>query len=604
MPPKHPTTPRSRCRRGRRLSFTAVTAMLLLSPLGLACGDDTVGPETDGESESESESGDTESAAAPCVAELAPGSLVITEIMANPTGADSGLEWIELHNPGAQPVPLDGVRLVTSKANGDSEDSHSISGLEIAPGGFVTLGNLPDPEMFSFIDYGYGDSLGDLTNTAGVVRLMCGEAELDAVIYESEKDGASYSFNGALTPDAEANDDKTEWCRATSRTENFQTGDEGTPGQPNGYCPPPEGECYEGASRRAINPPGPGDIVISEFMANPQGADSGQEWLELQVLTAIDLNNLELGKQFDDVEQTFFSVDDVDVTAAPGEQFQCTSVAADTTLLLAQGDDPETNGGLPTPDLLLKSSLSLNNSDSGLFISYGGALIDEIQYTSTSEGEATALAPESMSADANDEADPTASEESAWCLATAPYGSGGAGTPGARNPKCGQCLDSQSQMMRDPKPPGPGDLVITEFMANPEGTDGGNEWFEVYVNADVDLAGLHVGKKLDGLEALENPGGTCMAVTAGTYLLFGQTEGEEVDHLFDFALSNSGENALYLQARDVLVDEVFYAASQAENTAASLGQSPPDASANDDADAAPWCAVAGGTPRAANPACP
>lgn len=574
----------------------------LACPLALAVGcsgDD--GPATASETDGGT---DTDSAAPPCVAELAPGALVITEIMANPTGPDAELEWIELHNPGDQTISLDGVRLVASKVNGDSPDEHSITGLELAPGDYVTLGNLLDPEKFVFVDYAYGDALGDLINSAGVVRVMCGDVEVDAVVYESEKDGASYTFNGALAPDATANDDSGEWCRATSLIENFQTGDLGTPGEPNGYCPPPAGQCYEGATLRPIAAPGYGDLVISEFMANPEGADAGQEWLELQVLNPVDLNELELGKT-SDVEQTFFTVDDVDPTAAPGEQFQCVAAAKDATLLLAQGDDPELNGGLPAPDLLLKSSFTLNNSDSGLFIGHAGQLVDEIAYTTTTEGVATALSPEAMDADKNDDADPDpADEASAWCLATAPYGGAGAGSPGERNPKCGQCLDAQSQALRDPRPPQPGELVITEFMANPAGTDSGNEWFEVYVAVDTDLAGLEVGKQLGSLSALENPDGTCMAAKAGTYLLFGQTPGDGVDHVFDFALSNSGENALYLQARAGIVDEVHYAASQGEDEAASLGESPPDAASNDDADAPPWCPVPGGTPGAANPACP
>ena len=248
----------------------------LACPLALAVGcsgDDgpTTASETDGGT-------DTDSAAPPCVAELAPGALVITEIMANPTGPDAELEWIELHNPGDQTISLDGVRLVASKVNGDSPDEHSITGLELAPGDYVTLGNLLDPEKFVFVDYAYGDALGDLINSAGVVRVMCGDVEVDAVVYESEKDGASYTFNGALAPDATANDDSGEWCRATSLIENFQTGDLGTPGEPNGYCPPPAGQCYEGATLRPIAAPGYGDLVISEFMANPDAvtdADSG-----------------------------------------------------------------------------------------------------------------------------------------------------------------------------------------------------------------------------------------------------------------------------------------------------------------------------------------
>ena len=45
----------------------------------------------------------------PCEAMLAKGELVITELLSDPAGADTGKEWIELYNGSGRSVPLAGL---------------------------------------------------------------------------------------------------------------------------------------------------------------------------------------------------------------------------------------------------------------------------------------------------------------------------------------------------------------------------------------------------------------------------------------------------------------------------------------------------------------
>ena len=48
---------------------------------------------------------------------LTAGALVISEIMADPEGADEGLEWFEIYNATSEPIDLEGLTLVYAKVD-------------------------------------------------------------------------------------------------------------------------------------------------------------------------------------------------------------------------------------------------------------------------------------------------------------------------------------------------------------------------------------------------------------------------------------------------------------------------------------------------------
>ena len=56
-----------------------------------------------------------------------PGGLVITEVMADPEGADDGLEWFEIHNASSEAIDLAGFDLIYSKLDGTGRKSHTIA---------------------------------------------------------------------------------------------------------------------------------------------------------------------------------------------------------------------------------------------------------------------------------------------------------------------------------------------------------------------------------------------------------------------------------------------------------------------------------------------
>jgi hypothetical protein len=356
---------------------------------------------------------------------------------------------------------------------------------------------------------------------------------------------------------------------------------------------------------RTTNPPTSGDLVITEFMADPQAVgDTVGEWIELYTTGDFDLNGLELGKFPPTIAHTVSSV-------------TCLPARAGSYVVLARSADPTMNGGLPRVDAVMTMSMS-NSGAQGIFVGYRGEVLDAITYSTSSAGASTSLDPTKRNAVDND-------DPANWCRTPAgtTYGVGDRGTPGAANPSCGivnpgMCLDAGTE--RAKIAPQEGDLVLNEFMANPRAvgdTDG--EWFEVFVARDVDLNGLQVGR-VPGVVDLTLPEGECRRAVAGTHLLFARKADPlvngglpQVDVLIGFSLVNTN-GRLYVGLGGMVLDEITWA-SLGDGVATSLNpdfQNPVD---NDQASS--WCPAATeygpgnppvppdrGTPGAVNPACP
>jgi hypothetical protein len=154
--------------------------------------------------------------------------------------------------------------------------------------------------------------------------------------------------------------------------------------------------------------------VITEIMANPEGRDAGKEWFELYVGADVDLNGLELGKTPGMVDFELISR-------------ECLRVTAGSYALLAKSADAGQNGGMQNVDFVM--DFGLVNSSSSMFVGMDGVSLDAITWISSGIGVATSLDPGSRDPAAND-------DPQSWCPATAAYGAGDRGTPGATNPAC------------------------------------------------------------------------------------------------------------------------------------------------------------------------
>ncbi|GMV40003.1 MAG: hypothetical protein AMXMBFR64_17190 [Myxococcales bacterium] len=429
---------------------------------------------TDDDGDGVTDCDDSDCYAAPACAPIPPGALVITEIMQNPDAVqDTVGEWIEIANTTDMPLDLDG--LVLAKASGTKHVISNGGPLLVAPGGLIVLGASADTAANGGAPVAYTWSGYSLGNGADDVILRSGDLVVDQVAWD---DGATFpdptGASMALSPDAldaDANDAGAAWCASTAP---FGAGDLGTPGLPNPPCEPPlcgNGEpdpgevCDDGNQvpgdgcepNCKVTPGGcgdgkmnpgeecddgnlkagdgcspsceleqalpPGALLITEIMVNPKAVDDPKgEWFEVLNTTVlpVDLAGFTIGDGQTDLHVI---TPKKPLLLAPGKRF-----------VLGPNDDVNTNGGLIV-DYAYGADLVLGNGGDTLFIAYG-KVVDSVTWTFPAfpgfEGRAMQLAPEHHSAVANDLA-------SSWCGATAVYGAGDFGTPGAPNTPCVPC---------------------------------------------------------------------------------------------------------------------------------------------------------------------
>ena len=542
---------------------------------------------------------------AACPSRLLPGQIVISEIMADP-GSATG-EWIEIFNATDEVVDLRGA-VLTVEGGDEAPRQHVIRATRIEPGAYFVLGRDSADRSLAPIDYVYGQALDALPDDGGQVTLRCDVITVDVAVYPGATPGVAVGLSGAQIPDAVSNDEPASWCAGSSA---FAPGRAGSPGAANETCvgTPSQspGMCERDGVLRPALAPAPGDLVITEVMADPAAVpDAAGEWIELYVARDVDLDGLSVGVEPDALR-----------VAVPDGA--CLRVTAGSHVVLAAGADPATNGGLGAVAGVLDRRL--RNTGGAVLIGHDDAVLDEVTWASAPAGRALALDPAHRSPSANDDA-------AHWCASTAaPYGSGDIGTPGAANDTCAphdgppadggvpgdgpptapQCSDGDTGATRPIVVPPPGSVRITEIMADPHAVaDSDGEWIEVRFDLAADLNGLQLGKVpgqvLTTIEAAQ-----CLAMAAGSHAVLARTADSQrnggvprVDGVFGFSLVNSG-GALFAGARGAVLDQVSH------------GQAVAGASVSlDEGDGQTWCtspvdAAYGlgdlGTPGAPNPAC-
>lgn len=515
--------------------------------------------------------------------DLLTGDLVITEVMANPTGEDQGNEYFEIYNATDRTLDLAGLDLEIAREDGSDAKRLALSETIVAPGQYFVFGNVVPEFRPAWIDHGYGNSLGALRNGGGRIALRCGGDEIDAHVYVAMSDGVSQGLDGNIVPDHLANDDAANLCEATTE---FATDAFGSPGVANEPCSiVDQGTCLDGREEREVVKPNVGEIVITEVMPDPSAAnDAVGEWFEVTALGNFDLNGLVAGEVAGQPKVNLVSE-------------ECLTVSPGTRIVFARSDDPLENGGLAVVDATF--SFGMSNSGDSLFVGTGSIVLDQVSWSSAPAGASLALAPAHTTPEGNDVADN-------WCAGSVPYGDGDLGTPGEENLPCelaGMCRDGDD--FRPAVAPQEGDLVLTEIMADPDAVgDTQGEWFEVRVDAAIDLNGLQVGK--DGALGYTIDVVDCLPVAAGTHVVFARNGdpavngGLPTENLFaaGIALTNSG-GTLNVGHGDAVFESETYAGSSA------------GVADSRDPAGEPWCDAVDpygdgdlGTPGAANPQCP
>lgn len=182
--------------------------------------------------------------------QAAPGELVVTELRGPQADSlDNVGHFVELYNASDTELDLRGLVLVLRSGTGET-DRILVRAPEllVAPRAYVVLGHHRPERQPAFVDYSFisdygrvseGERVAQELPSAGILELRaCGEL-VDEVVFDGLPDAGTWSFDGALEPDAEANDDSTAWCpdQAMPAGPQLYIGLPGTPQQPNPPCP-------------------------------------------------------------------------------------------------------------------------------------------------------------------------------------------------------------------------------------------------------------------------------------------------------------------------------------------------------------------------------
>jgi hypothetical protein len=166
---------------------------------------------------------------------------------------------------------------------------------------------------------------------------------------------------------------------------------------------------------------------------------------------------------------------------------------------------------------------------------------------------------------------------------------------------------------------GPGDLVISEILANPDAVaDTYGEWIEIYnsTSAPIDLQGLVFRHEANDPVAVHVIGASVVAPPQG-YAVIGKSTDQTLNggvavayaYPADIGFTNTGDYLAIERADETIIDHTFWASDAPLGASLSLDPAFLDASLNDDA--THFCAGVAllpsgdrGTPGAPNPACP
>lgn len=182
-------------------------------------------------------------------------SLVISEVMYNPSGAEPDGEWIELYNLGGATIGLAGYKIGDEETSGSGEGMMQFPGGTIASGAAVVIANQasvffsaygfnPDyelvdtdatvPEMTKYLAWGSGSV--SLANTSDELLLLdAGDALVDAVSWGS----SVFAFNPGATVVADGSSLARQYADVDTDTAADWTGLAApTPGQVNTVASP------------------------------------------------------------------------------------------------------------------------------------------------------------------------------------------------------------------------------------------------------------------------------------------------------------------------------------------------------------------------------
>ncbi len=401
-----------------------------------------------------------------CEQSGAAGSVVINEFLADPSGSDSGHEWVELLNTTGASIDVSGW-VLAGGASSFSTQAEFPSGTTISAYGYLVIGGedvIDDlnraPDVIDSL------SLGNAGSNADAVRLEdCSGAVVDTVVYgETLNEGDGWIDDLGQQPSSFA--PKPRSGQSTGRVpDGFDSDNSGTdfqllnfssPWEANDLVPTCDGSAY---------------IKINEFIPNPDSeessADETFEWVEL-------FNNSDQS-----IDLSGWSIQWGTSSYANSYTLPVGSSIWPNSYFLVGGEGVDN----PYPDAVVSGEgfsfgSGSSNADAIRLLHCGPGVADTVVYGPTLEdGSAdnedgwvgddglvvTSLAPKpSEGASLSRRMDGVDSDNSGIDFYLSAFIS-----PGSSNPVV-ICAE------------GAGAIKINEALPNPDGSDGGQEWVEFF----------------------------------------------------------------------------------------------------------------------------
>lgn len=542
------------------------------------------------------------------------GDLLITEVLANSFDEDSG-EWFEIYvTEGAFGKHLNGLDVVVDgKSRGVLDGPGCIP---LVPGTYLVVGTSPAPFGPDGIQAHVTLPTLKIPNKSALIALMAGELLVDEATYDEKSDGISWQLSGSFLDDL-SNDDLLNWCFTSTEPANAVLHADGktsyaSPGIANGICPLvcSPGQCIASNACQAIVPVVAGDVTITEVMANPHDEESG-EWFEIRLGDAV------AGKHLNGLNVVVDGTDKGTIAPADGA---CIPATPNGYFAIAKSAAHFADSGLT--NVIEMSKLGLKNDAVTLALKQGEDVVAQADYDEQTDGVSYQLNIYNLDA-------PEAAEN--WCFTPMTEdliyddvdGKVSYGTPGAANTACplvcnaNECADGG--MCTKLTPVKPGDLVISEVMADPG--SGKGEWFELFVTAQAQgrhLNGLalYVDNAAKGTVASD---GACLVAQGNQRLLVGKSKDlfatpypVKADLLVSGLALKNGTFEIRVEANGLIVDKATYT-SKDPGVSYQLSGLFADTTANDNAQN--WCFTPVGvetevevasfaTPAKANVECP
>lgn len=479
------------------------------------------------------------------------GGLLINELVYRTDGGDGGREWVEICNASGSPIDLTGVQLQT--ASSSWSEAYTWTAGTINPGEHLLVGP-NDGSLAATWPVEFSPNLynGD-SNTAGV-RLTGpdGVSVIDTVLFSGPND------NGLLDDDENFG---TAPASASGDNESLGRGSDCVDTNDSSvdfavYTTPSPGEANPAPSVDTGGGNG-GDDTGSTTADCSAGASvklneisyaTDDEWAELYNTggSAVDVGGwqIRIGTSGGEFSKSF---------DLPGG----TSIAAGGYLLVA------TSGSTRTADVYTTSHMDMGNATSGqdsVQLACGGVGVDTIIYGTAGdsdiwyEDDGTACvtpAPKMLTggslARKQNGADTDRAGTDWWATDV--------GTPGEANPE----LVCQ---------PG-GAVRLNEFLYDPESTDTGMEWVELYNPGDTDLRldgyGFQAGSSVNDDGSWSGDTYTFAAgttIAAGAYMVVGGSGVSIAEYQWadSFSIGNGsdGDGLRLTDCAGGIVDTVLY----------------------------------------------